>query len=1016
MKAMWIGNGLAKSHCWMVRKCGAAVFDLRSVRQLLMSRAGRALALLLTLLLLHLDIAPAIASAALKPRTARLAPTLPPVPLSVRFTRWLSGLLPLQRLRETTPLAPAPGLPPAWGASASVYGGVVNLGNGNLCLQVPLVGWANRVSFSLVFNSQADPSQPSPIAPKWTHNWNVFLQLSADGKQAILQEGDGSRWVYRDDDLDGVFTPPTGVFDRLVRESDGRYVLERKGSEERWEFAASGTVRPLERVVDRYGRAIVLSYANGQLQTVTDRYNRPLSLVYQGSRLWKVVDFTGRVWELQYDANGRLVSVIYPQLDENNQSRTYQVVFGYNARGNVVSWTDRLGQTWQYGYVSSTSDALKWFKDPAGNQWTAFYSSAAPVGAFSGGTPETGSSRWVDPTQVWMEYGFAGAAVVRLTQGGNNTTEQLTTRLWYNGQYQVVKRQDPAGLVWEWSYDSQGNLLWSKEPNGATTTYTYYQGTDRVWKVTDALGHVWEYTYTEAYGDVKSVRDPEGGVVQYVYDYELNEPAYGQVRKVIDALGRATEYQYYAADEANLARRGQVRRVIVPGGYWRELDYGGLGWMVRREVQTASGSEVTTYTYDAWGRLRGIDYPRSADVSMGWDGENRRVWVVDGAGRRDYTYDAWGRVVRQQGCCGSESGIEVQVVTAEYDAAGRKRFEKERRSDESVVRTIEYTYDALGRLQSVGDYRGNVVYSYEQGTGRLQREDYPNGSFVEYTYYGADNPSQVGHVWKVEHKRGDGSLLIGYEYTYDLLGRVVQSVERPSGDTTVYTYTPAGRLASEVRTGQVAYSRSYDYNPDGSRAMVIRDDVVNGTHWDIYSYDEVSGRLASVLDVWSGEENDFVWNPEGTLARWSTNQPNGYARVFGYDEEGRLTRIERDYGDRLETVYEYGYNSDGVRVWKRDGLAEREYRYVCRIGCGGAPMRVYKRYNSPWIWVRRMLLGALSEWETMCMDCRSCASAPLLDAEVMLQRSTSITPNRRTPGFDRSLLTESELRTRSNST
>jgi hypothetical protein len=60
-------------------------------------------------------------------------------------------------------------------------------------------------------------------------------------------------------------------------------------------------------------------------------------------------------------------------------------------------------------------------------------------------------------------------------------------------------------------------------------------------------------------------------------------------------------------------------------------------------------------------------------------------------------------------------------------------------------------------------------------------------------------------VWQVEHKRAaNDSLLIGYEYSYDLLGRVVQSVERrpdnPGTDTTVYGYTPAGRLASEVRS------------------------------------------------------------------------------------------------------------------------------------------------------------------------------------------------------------------------
>jgi hypothetical protein len=56
---------------------------------------------------------------------------------------------------------------------------------------------------------------------------------------------------------------------------------------------------------------------------------------------------------------------------------------------------------------------------------------------------------------------------------------------------------------------------------------------------------------------------------------------------------------YYGTDDANLARRGQVRRVEALGGYWRELDYGGAGWLVRREVQTADGSEVTAYTYDA---------------------------------------------------------------------------------------------------------------------------------------------------------------------------------------------------------------------------------------------------------------------------------------------------------------------------------------------------------------------------------------------------------------------------------
>ncbi len=55
-------------------------------------------------------------------------------------------------------------------------------------------------------------------------------------------------------------------------------------------------------------------------------------------------------------------------------------------------------------------------------------------------------------------------------------------------------------------------------------------------------------------------------------------------------------------------------------------------------------------------------------------------------------------------------------------------------------------------------------------------------------------------------------------------------------------------------------------------------------------------------------------------------------------------QIAWDYGNgNLQTAYEYGYNADGVRAWKRDWLNQQEYRYVCRIGCGEVPMRVYNR-------------------------------------------------------------------------
>ncbi len=69
-------------------------------------------------------------------------------------------------------------------------------------------------------------------------------------------------------------------------------------------------------------------------------------------------------------------------------------------------------------------------------------------------------------------------------------------------------------------------------------------------------------------------------------------------------------------------------------------------------------------------------------------------------------------------------------------------------------------------------------------------------------------------------------------------------------------------------------------------------------------------------------------------------------------------------------AYEYGYNSDGGKVWKRDYLNQQEYRYLCRIGCGGTPMRVYNRVmgNESWTSVEDYLpagnaLGYNTNWQ-----------------------------------------------------
>jgi YD repeat-containing protein len=307
------------------------------------------------------------------------------------------------------------------------------------------------------------------------------------------------------------------------------------------------------------------------------------------------------------------------------------------------------------------------------------------------------------------------------------------------------------------------------------------------------------------------------------------------------------------------------------------------------------------------------------------------VWVRDGVGERRYTYDAWGRVTRQQGCCGSENGIEVQAVTAEYDGAGRKRFEKERRADESVVRTIAYSYDPLGRLQSVGDGQRQITYHYDTA-GRLWQVEELNQQVITYTYYGDDSPTQVGWLKRVEYRTTDGTLQQGYEYHYDVLGQVQMVEDLATPAKTHLQYDGVGRCTVEERLGTPSYLVQRVYRLDGQLEQEYvetswenRTDVV----WRLYTYDEATGQLQGVYDLFGGTKWWFEWEQD-RLVRWHADD-RSYVREFEYDEEGRIVAIwlQAVSGAWRAQGYAYQFSVEGDRVWWRSGLNRLEFRRWC---------------------------------------------------------------------------------------
>jgi hypothetical protein len=89
----------------------------------------------------------------------------------------------------------------------------------------------------------------------------------------------------------------------------------------------------------------------------------------------------------------------------------------------------------------------------------------------------------------------------------------------------------------------------------------------------------------------------------------------------------------------------------------------------------------------------------------------------------------------------------------------------------------------------------------------------------------------------------------------------------------------------------------------------------------------------------------------------------------------RLVQQGRDYGNgNVQLAYEYGYSGDGARVWKRDYLVQQEYRYQCRIGCGGVPMRVYSSVMGSESW--RSIEDYLPAGRALLFDWRNWLDLP----------------------------------------
>ena len=467
------------------------------------------------------------------------------------------------------------------------------------------------------------------------------------------------------------------------------------------------------------------------------------------------------------------------------------------------------------------------------------------------------------------------------------------------------------------------------------TDATYvYDGTGNVTSVTDAKSNTTQYVYNER-GLVSQMTDASGAVTSYEYTFA------GDVFKTTDALGGKT-YTYFN-------RMGQLIYQFDPDLTVTAYQYDALGNQrtVRRYFDKAPSEPlganstpvptpqnnldaITTMTYSDAGVLEQITNADGSQKSFTIDGLMRVASETNEIGGvTTYTYDALGRVIEVEAPV--LSGTSAVKTVTEYDLYGNVARVTEAYGL-AEQRITEHKYDELNRLIETTGSTMEVVNASRSAP-------YDAKPITTYTY--TDYGELKSENMVTEEVNPSGSPIIRTESRtlmwYDDFGRVQYQAEAQAWNSSAGNFD--GKLTEFVYddNGNVTTQKVYD-NFYGMGGVVSNfGGVPSGTSRDVtYTYDAMDRVLtqtqAGVLtgSISSGSGAPSYSQSTGDLVttfkydalgrRVLTTDANGDQLVQFYDEMGR--EVARIDGEMYRTSFEYDFQ----------GNVSKETRHAIKSG------------------------------------------------------------------------------------
>ena len=507
-------------------------------------------------------------------------------------------------------------------------------------------------------------------------------------------------------------------------------------------------------------------------------------------------------------------------------------------------------------------------------------------------------------------------------------------------------------------------------------------------QITDEIGRRIQYRYE---GNLLAdVIHADEGITHYEYDGN------GYIASVTDENG--VRYLENVYDE-----KGRITHQEFESGVHQEFEYDDIN--CRNTIWFSETGKREIYEYNDQRLTERIIYEDGTSMSYEYSDQNMRTLQINRTGiKTSWQYDIHDRKIGEINPDGMEIYFEYDTdhdLVRVWDTDNREtinRYDKNHnlisvreRITDSEWRETSYEYDQTGRRTSIRDGRGNeTVYQYEANSAYPRRMLTPKNEETAYEY------DKVGRRMSVENsygmvllsynsrnfvtKRTDGEGYTsrwfydrmgnlttyyparnwqnqegGYEYHYDFLGRLVDTISPQNehkrlfrnfdGDITKEIHPVSYQLKKEEGVG-TTYEYDWDrncirihyadggterrfYDAEGNLRKQVMPESYEAASDDgpgyLYGYDSM-GRLTSVKDPEENEIRRYEYNGHGQVTRETDGE--GKETLFQYNGLGQLTRQQVSIRRESDTVYYrvicYRYDQQGNKVEELYGKEEVE--------------------------------------------------------------------------------------------